>query len=378
MVLYDYKYNTNMIRSQYLMKISNFKCMIMVGAIILFTMINFNSTTNYAEASNKLKTPKNFKGTTELTEEYETVLAITWGKVSDADGYEVYYRSNVPGEDTWDSWYLVTKTKERKAQGGIIDGQFQMRVRAYKDSKYSDFTDVITVLGGTGIIDNPTIKLSNSKKTIRVGNKLKLKLIDTTDEVTWKSSDKKIASVSKKGVVKGLKKGTITITATHQGNKYKCKITVKNVSKKELAKNAYKDFIVDNLRKNKDYYDYYYALDDVTGDGVPELFIGTSESYKGSYSEQYFLYTYQDGKVKTLFTLNDGYSAWAVEYDKEKKYFIVVYAPRPSSWYDIYQYNGKKLKEIASTDDYAKYEKYTKKAKRPDFLKITDENLKNF
>lgn len=360
------------------MKKSRFKLLVMVGAIILFTMIGFNSTVNYAEASDKLKTPKKFTGTTKITEECETILTITWGKVSNADGYEVYYRSNIPGEDTWDSWHLVTKTTKRKAQDSIIDGQFQMRVRAYKGSKYSDFTDIITVMGGTGIIDNPTIKLSNSKKTIRVGKKLNLELIDATDKVTWKSSNKKIASVSKKGVVKGLKKGTVTITATHQGNKYKCKITVKNVPKKELANNAYKDFIVDKLEKNKDYYNYYYALDDITGDGIPELLIGTSESYKGSYAEQYFLYTYEDGKVKTLFSLEGDYSAWAVEYNKEKKCFIVVYPPRPSSWYEIYQYNGKKLKEILSTDDYSKYKKYTKDAKIPNFIKITDENLKNF
>ncbi len=139
--------------------------MIMVSALILFVIISLNST-NYAEASTKLKTPKNFKGTVMLTDDYETVLTITWDKVSGADGYEVYYRSNIPGEDTWDSWYLVTKTKERKAEGGIIDGIFQMRVRAYKKSQYSEFTDVITVLGGTGIVDNPKIKLNTSKKTI--------------------------------------------------------------------------------------------------------------------------------------------------------------------------------------------------------------------
>ncbi len=125
--------------------------------------------------------------------------------------------------------------------------------------------------------------------------------------------------------------------------------------------NAYKKFLLDKLKKNKDYYDYFYALDDINGDSIPELFIGTAESYQRSYAEQYFLYTYLDGKVKTLYTLDEHYSVWAIEYDKAKNYFIVVYPPRPSSWYEIYKFDGKKLKEVVSTDDYSIYKNISKK-----------------
>ena len=51
---------------------------------------------------------------------------------------------------------------------------------------------------------------------------------DTTDKVTWNSSDKKVATVDKNGKVKALKKGTATITVkTASGKKATCKITVK-------------------------------------------------------------------------------------------------------------------------------------------------------
>lgn len=47
--------------------------------------------------------------------------------------------------------------------------------------------------------------------------------------VTWKTSNKKIATVDKKGLVKGVKKGTCTVTAKDTKTKaaYSCKVTVK-------------------------------------------------------------------------------------------------------------------------------------------------------
>ena len=47
--------------------------------------------------------------------------------------------------------------------------------------------------------------------------------------VTWKTSNKKIATVDKKGLVKGVKKGTCTVTAKDTKTKaaYLCKVTVK-------------------------------------------------------------------------------------------------------------------------------------------------------
>lgn len=47
--------------------------------------------------------------------------------------------------------------------------------------------------------------------------------------VTWKTSDKKIATVDKKGLVKGVKKGSCTVTAMDTKTKaaYSCKVTVK-------------------------------------------------------------------------------------------------------------------------------------------------------
>ncbi|MCR5737504.1 MAG: serpin family protein [Eubacterium sp.] len=70
------------------------------------------------------------------------------------------------------------------------------------------------------------IKLNYKKKTIRVGQKVTLKLKHAkAKKVKWKSSNKKIATV-KKGVVKGKRKGRVTITAKYRGKKYKAKIRI--------------------------------------------------------------------------------------------------------------------------------------------------------
>ena len=75
--------------------------------------------------------------------------------------------------------------------------------------------------------------LSKKKAVITVGKilTLKVKNISKKTKVTWKSKNKKIATVSKKGKVKAKKAGTTKITARfrYQGKKYvkTCKVTVK-------------------------------------------------------------------------------------------------------------------------------------------------------
>lgn len=71
------------------------------------------------------------------------------------------------------------------------------------------------------------VKLNKSKATLFTGKTLQLKLNGAKGKVTWSSSKKSVATVSKSGKVKAKKNGTATITAKYQGKKYKCIITVK-------------------------------------------------------------------------------------------------------------------------------------------------------
>lgn len=81
------------------------------------------------------------------------------------------------------------------------------------------------------------IALNITKKNMYVKDKLELKVNGAPGKVSWKSSNKKVAAVSKQGVVKAQKGGKATITAKVGGKSYKCKIVVKDqptLSKKTL------------------------------------------------------------------------------------------------------------------------------------------------
>lgn len=70
--------------------------------------------------------------------------------------------------------------------------------------------------------------LKQTSITIYVGDKKTLALANNNGGTTFTSSKKKVVSVSSKGVIKGLKKGTAIITAKNNGVVSKCKVIVKN------------------------------------------------------------------------------------------------------------------------------------------------------
>ena len=78
-----------------------------------------------------------------------------------------------------------------------------------------------------------SLTISATAKTVDIGGKVTVKVksvkpANASKSVAWKSSDKKVATVTSKGVVKGIKKGTVKITATSKADKkVKKTITIK-------------------------------------------------------------------------------------------------------------------------------------------------------
>jgi len=71
------------------------------------------------------------------------------------------------------------------------------------------------------------ITLNSKKKvTVKVGKTSKI-VVKGAKKVKYTTSNKKVASVSKKGVIKGLKKGKATIKVTADSKKFTVKVTVK-------------------------------------------------------------------------------------------------------------------------------------------------------
>ena len=83
----------------------------------------------------------------------------------------------------------------------------------------------------TVVLPNQVVNVeakTSMKRTIYVGQTLKLYVIGVKKKkVKWRSTNKKVAKVSKKGKVKGLRPGKATIIAKVGKRSLKCKLTVK-------------------------------------------------------------------------------------------------------------------------------------------------------
>lgn len=138
-----------------------------------------------------------------------------------------------------------------------------------------------------------SIKLNFKEKTITVGSSAKLtaQVTGKNNKVTWKSSNTKVASVSK-GKIIAKKAGKATITAKANGKTAKCIVTVKAVD----YKNLYKNFLAQKsvkTSKNNSITPAYFLVLNIDKTGVPELIV-TEQSF-GGYN--YYVYTIKNNKV---------------------------------------------------------------------------------
>lgn len=101
------------------------------------------------------------------------------------------------------------------------------------------------------------IKLNRKQATITTNQTIKLKVKGTGNKVKWSSNHKNIATVSGKGVVRGINPGTSTITAKVAGKKLRCVVTVINPTSgptpgPTASNNGYYTKLADYIIRNGD------------------------------------------------------------------------------------------------------------------------------
>ena len=92
-------------------------------------------------------------------------------------------------------------------------------------SKKTVVTVKVTGVKTTNLSGVPAAKKISKGKSFRIKAVAAPK--NTDEKITYKSSNKKVATVTSRGIVKGLKKGTATITVQSGSRKMTCKVTVK-------------------------------------------------------------------------------------------------------------------------------------------------------
>ncbi|WP_408071024.1 Ig-like domain-containing protein [Butyrivibrio sp. JL13D10] len=123
---------------------------------------------------------------------------------------------------------IATVSSSGKVKG-ISPGTCKITVSS-SDGKHKD-TCYVTVTGNSAV---KSLKLNKKKVTLNKGKKFKLvvtiKPVSAKNtSLVWKSSNAKIAKITKKGVIKAKKKGKCIITVTTKDGKKKatCKVIVK-------------------------------------------------------------------------------------------------------------------------------------------------------
>lgn len=146
-------------------------------------------------------------------------------------------------------WKTISGSRTYEKKVTLLAGEYCLMIESegdedYGDDEYddedydydveiSDDCRYSVILSGEYIPE-----LSTKKITLEEGKSTTLKVSNYSKSIKWESSNKSVANVSSKGVVKAKKAGKAVITATCGKYKLKCNVTVKKkpVSYNTLAK----------------------------------------------------------------------------------------------------------------------------------------------
>lgn len=191
---------------------------------------NISSPSSSAQL-NRLKAPSKIT----ITKETPSKVRISWSQVRGAKGYQIYFSNRKNGP-----FHLVGRRTSPKQTSFILNGlknnnTYYFKVQAYNknqnnykvNGKYSK----VKFISMKKALSLSEIKVSTKRIALKKKHKKRIQLIlpkqaDKSEikSIFYKANNKKIISISKTGVITGIKKGytTIKVTITLKNKKKKC------------------------------------------------------------------------------------------------------------------------------------------------------------
>lgn len=180
---------------------------------------------------------------------YKEVLHLTMG----SDSFDKIFVGDAQDAAKAESNIAITDRKaditvKENVKGGettvdYLDKSFVLSFHSVKNDSWYERVFLVSKTDGTLAVTTPQlpsevpatgITLDATKKTLDIGKSFSLKATvtpaDTTEPLTWYSSNEAVATVSENGIVTAVKEGTavITVTAGTSGNvKAECTVTVR-------------------------------------------------------------------------------------------------------------------------------------------------------
>ena len=236
------------------------KCILLISMILFYTISVFASNNGSGKCGDtvywKLDNSGNLKitgngemyesdGTTAIGKQYASLVKsiIFSGKITFIsqhafNGFKNVNNVTLPSSNVYIGAYAfkncislskLTIPKNCKVSVGweSFDGCKNITVYGYSDTNAESFAKQEGFIFKA--LDR-SVSLDKNKITIKKGSKvtLKAKKINVSGTIKWKSSDKSIASVNRKGKVTAKKAGTVIITAYVGKYKATCKVIVKD------------------------------------------------------------------------------------------------------------------------------------------------------